>query len=111
MIFVMLGSSVGAMSRFILSNYLSQFGAMPFPTLIINSVGAFLLGILLAYDVPSSRYLLGATGFLGAFTTFSTFSHETLILFKEQRFFTATLYVIGSVSLCLLLCMMGFTMN
>lgn len=71
MIFVMLGGFFGAMSRFLISKALSSINkGFPFPTLIINSIGSFLLGIVLANEISQTVYQLMGIGFLGAFTTF-----------------------------------------
>ena len=100
MISVMLGGFFGAMSRFLMSKALSSINkGFPFPTLIINSIGSFLLGIVLASDMSQTMYQLIAIGFLGAFTTFSTFSYETLQLLKKGQFILATCYCVGSIIL------------
>ena len=100
MISVMLGGFFGAMSRFLISKTLSSINkGFPFPTLIINSIGSFLLGIVLASDLSQTMYQLVGIGFLGAFTTFSTFSYETLQLLTKGQFILATLYYVGSIML------------
>lgn len=100
MISVMLGGFFGAMSRFLMSKALSSINkGFPFPTLIMNSIGSFLLGIVLASDMPQTTYQLVGIGFLGAFTTFSTFSYETLQLLIKGQFILATLYCVGSIIL------------
>lgn len=100
MIFVMLGGFFGAMSRFLMSKALSSINkGFPFPTLIINSIGSFLLGSVLASDMSHTMYQLVGIGFLGAFTTFSTFSYETLQLLTKGQFILATCYCVGSIIL------------
>ena len=100
MISVMLGGFFGAMSRFLISKTLSSINkGFPFPTLIINSIGSFLLGIVVASEMSQTFYQLIGIGFLGAFTTFSTFSYETLQLMKNGQFILATLYCLGSIIL------------
>ena len=100
MISVMLGGFFGAMSRFLISKTLSSINkGFPFPTLIINSIGSFLLGIVLASEMSQTFYQLIGIGFLGAFTTFSTFSYETLQLMKNGQFILATYYCVGSIIL------------
>ena len=100
MISVMLGGFFGAMSRFLISKTLSSINkGFPFPTLIINSIGSFLLGIVLASEMSQTFYQLIGIGFLGAFTTFSTFSYETLQLMTKGQFILATYYCVGSILL------------
>ena len=100
MIFVMLGGFFGAMSRFLMSKALSSINkGFPFPTLIINSIGSFLLGSVLASDMSHKMYQLVGIGILGAFTTFSTFSYETLQLLTKGQFILATCYCVGSIIL------------
>ena len=100
MITVMLGGFFGAICRFLISKALSSINkGFPFPTLIINSFGSFLLGIVLASEISQPMYQLIGIGFLGAFTTFSTFSYETLQLMKKGRFLFATYYCVGSIIL------------
>ena len=84
---VALGGALGAVSRYLVSGWINRLaGASPFPygTLTVNLVGCFLLGLLMSLGsegrwglTPQLRLLLGA-GFLGALTTFSTFSFETI---------------------------------
>lgn len=72
----------------------------PWATLFINVVGSFLLGLVVATGPArlSADIRLGlAAGFLGAFTTFSTFSHETVTMVREGRVASAALYVAISV--------------
>lgn len=96
---VALGGAFGASARFLISTYWfpPRPGGIPWSTLGINLVGCFLLGICYVAMVEQQhwptehKYLLMA-GFLGAFTTFSTFSLETLILFQQQNWLTAAFY-------------------
>jgi fluoride exporter len=82
----------GAMARFLMSNWASKFnlGGIPAGTLFVNGVGSLLLGLMLGSvlftEGLSERYRLALTvGFLGGFTTFSTFSVETVQLFEQGR--------------------------
>jgi CrcB protein len=84
----------------------------PIATFIINVAGSFLIGILgqLGVDTtmlsPEARLFL-TTGFCGGFTTFSTFSYETMQLLEDNRYGTATAYIAGSVLVSLAACMLG----
>ena len=83
------GAVLGANSRYLLTNYFAgRFGAaFPYGTLFINITGSFLLGFVLVLignrivSDPGYRLLIG-TGFLGAYTTFSTFSYDTIVLLE-----------------------------
>ena len=83
--FVALGGAFGAVSRYWVSTWVQRLipGQFPYGTLTVNVVGCFCLGLLmelLRSEVeipPTLRHLVGV-GFLGAFTTFSTFGHETI---------------------------------
>ncbi|MCI0703611.1 MAG: fluoride efflux transporter CrcB [Planctomycetia bacterium] len=105
-----LGGGVGANARYWLGHYIGQwqlrrFERIEFPwaTFAINVIGSIVLGfvasVFLNHPDPARRnwYLLLGTGFCGGFTTFSTFSLETLELMQDHRLLAATAYVCGSV--------------
>ena len=101
---VAIGGSFGAVARYLIniSPLAGLFEKFPFPTFLINISGSFLIGflmILLADKVEVSENLRMAViiGFLGAFTTFSTFEMEIFGLVRERYFATAFLYLILSV--------------
>jgi len=106
--FVALGGAGGASLRFYISqlvlNWLGK--GFPFATLMVNISGSFIMGLLYQLieheiiDIHVHRTLIGI-GFLGAFTTFSTFSLQTLSLIETGRLAAAAVYVIASVTLCL----------
>jgi CrcB protein len=89
---VAIGGAVGAVSRYIVSRVVSQLAPMsriPWGTISVNVIGSFFLSLIvfssIERGVPSRNFiLLFGTGFLGAFTTFSTFTYETLALFEEN---------------------------
>ena len=100
---VMIGGALGSGGRYLVGHAIPYSeGAFPFATFAVNLAGAFLLGVLsgiaLRSDILSrSMLLLLGTGFCGGFTTFSTFSAETLSLFEAGHQLLAATYVIGSV--------------
>lgn len=105
---IALGGAAGALARFWVSNGLYGWLGRDFPygTLFINVSGSFLMGLLTVLMIQ--RFALSAeyraailVGFLGAYTTFSTFSLETLVLFEEGSVLKAALNVFLSVILCL----------
>lgn len=90
-----LGGSLGAISRYGVSQLLKPYtNYFPYATLLINLTGSFLFGIMLGmgFDRESAGYLFFTAGFLGAFTTFSTFSYETVQLFNQKEFIKSFVY-------------------
>jgi CrcB protein len=97
------GGALGAMARYFLNNSALSRIATPFPTatFIINITGSFILGFFLTLvteRLSVSPYLrvAVAVGFVGAYTTFSTFEYETVVLVRERGYFLAFLYVASS---------------
>lgn len=100
-IIVGIGGIFGSITRYALGKYISDRTntMFPFGTFTINITGAFLLGILTAYQGPREVYLLLGDGFLGAYTTFSTFMYEGFHLFKGKEKLNAIIYIFGSLIL------------
>ncbi len=97
---VALAGALGALCRYAIAVLIGPL-AFPWATLGVNVAGSFMLGLLYAFaPVPDGvlRVAVG-TGFLGAFTTFSTFSVETVALVHEGRPVLAAGYVLASVML------------
>lgn len=102
---VVLGGILGALARYGLGTVLPAPGGWPLPTLTINLAGAFLLGALLEAlvrrgpDAGRRRVvrLLAGTGFMGAFTTYSTLALETNTLLGAGRSTDALLYVAATL--------------
>ena len=114
---IAVGGAFGALMRFFVSTgtYLLLGRGFPYGTLMVNVLGSLLMGAL--FVVLSERLALGPewragllVGLLGAFTTFSTFSLETLVLLEEGRWLTASANVFVSVLLCLLATWIGLTL-
>lgn len=98
MIFVMIGGCFGAMSRFYIGKLLAgKSTRFPVSTFAVNILGSFLLGTAVNSELSTALYGLIGIGFLGAFTTFSTFSYEALQLLLARRFPTAVLYIMSSI--------------
>ena len=109
------GSFAGGALRYILSVGLSKLGrlwAFPIGIMVINILGCFLIGVLYGYFKSKATTdpvlpLLLMTGILGGFTTFSTFSFETVQLLQQNEWLKAALYVAGSVGLGVVACYLG----
>lgn len=108
------GGALGAVSRYLVSNGVHNMLGRDFPygTLSVNVLGSLLMGfiyiLLLERMDPGAHWRpLLLIGFLGAFTTFSTFSIETLNLVEGGELFRAMLNILLSVSTCLIACWAG----
>lgn len=113
LILVALGGSIGAVFRYLISIFMIQvFGSsFPFGTLLVNVIGSFFMGVIYAlgqmsHISPELKALIGI-GLLGALTTFSTFSNETLLLMQEGDWLKAILNVVLNLSLCLFMVYLG----
>lgn len=100
------GGALGAVSRYGISlaaGHLIGHG-FPWGTLIVNVAGSFIMGILIAifahfWHPPNALRLFFVTGFLGGFTTFSTFSLDIVTLYERGEIVSAVLYGTASVAL------------
>ncbi|WP_394165342.1 fluoride efflux transporter CrcB [Neptunomonas phycophila] len=107
------GGALGAVSRYWLAGMLnSKADKLPLGTLSCNVIGSLLMGILFVLIMekaklsPELRPML-MVGFLGAFTTFSSFSLETVALLQEGHTMSALIYVLLSVILCIIALSVG----
>jgi len=112
------GGFFGAISRYFVSELVYTFigTGLPYGTLAVNLVGSFLLGIVaqlgLSGDLlPDSVNSFVGIGFLGAFTTFSTFSVQTLELLESGSPLKALLNISLNIILCLIGAWSGFTLG
>ena len=104
--YVALGSAMGGAARYLLGGWIQQRAGSAFPiqTLFINVSGSFLLGFLQRYGLetttfsPEVRTML-TIGFCGGYTTFSTFSYETVRMLEDGDWHRAALY--GGLSVAL----------
>ncbi|MEF2551408.1 fluoride efflux transporter CrcB [Aurantimonas sp. A2-1-M11] len=104
LLIVAAGGAVGATLRHLSGMAaLRLFGAgFPWGTVVVNVLGSFLMGLFIElagrrFDAPQEIRLLVATGCLGGFTTFSTFSLDAVVLAERGSHMLAAIYVIGSV--------------
>ncbi|HEX3031670.1 MAG TPA: fluoride efflux transporter CrcB [Bacillota bacterium] len=112
-LFVAVGGALGAISRFSLGKLVARLlpGVFPWGTLIINVLGSFALGVLSGMAAQGQvsedlKYFLGI-GFLGAFTTFSTFGYESVILLEGGSLAAGITYIVASVVSCLIASWLG----
>lgn len=104
MLAVAAGGAIGSVARYLvnISPLATVFEKFPFPTFLINVSGSFLIGFFLIlltdrFDPPEALRLAIIVGFLGAFTTFSTFEMEIYGLIKEGETISALAYLFLSV--------------
>ena len=105
---VAVGGAFGAVARYAISTWIfdSTSHKFPYATLSVNVLGSFVMGIFFVLILekglllPEWRGVL-MIGFLGAFTTFSTFSLDALGLWQNGHLFLALVYALGTVGLCL----------
>ena len=112
------GGAIGAILRYAISiwfvtNFSSNF---PWPTLVANAIGALLIGIL--YVMIGEKGLVAVEwrpfliiGLLGALTTFSSFSLETITLIEQAEWFLAVVYTLSSVLICIFLTWLGIMLT
>ena len=111
------GGFLGAVARYLVGGWVQRLlpAAFPYGTLAVNVVGSLLLGAVYELGTargaldPQLRLMLGV-GVLGAFTTFSTFSLETLNLLREGSVFMAGTNVLTNVLVCLAAVWLGVTL-
>ena len=112
LLYVAVGGALGAVLRYLIGNWLST-EQMPWGTLTVNLVGSLLLGALMGAAASSEAIskemvMFLGVGVLGAFTTLSTFSVDTINLWKDGRISTALLYAISTSVLGPLLALLGW---
>jgi fluoride exporter len=114
LILIAAGGAVGALARYGVSRLAQPLGGISFPagTLVVNLTGAFLLGLVATYlvertGVPAEWRIAATIGVIGSYTTYSTFSLETLVLLEEGQWWLAMFNVAGSVVGCIALAWAG----
>lgn len=120
LLLVAVGGALGAVARYQTTAWLARLAypsTFPYGTLAVNVAGSFLLGLLLGFGAesrlavpPTLRIALGA-GFLGAFTTFSTFSYETLEVLRLGEPRLALVNVAANLTAALAACWLGIVLG
>ncbi|HUI10550.1 MAG TPA: fluoride efflux transporter CrcB [Bacteroidota bacterium] len=108
LLFVFIGGGIGAAARYLLQGVVYKFAGTEFPygTIVVNVLGCFTIGLLMSsmedrfLATPALRLFL-TIGILGGFTTFSSFSYETMALLREGNLLAGGINVVASVLLCL----------
>ncbi|HLY06795.1 MAG TPA: fluoride efflux transporter CrcB [Rhizomicrobium sp.] len=111
-----LGGALGTLARYWLSGVIANAVGQTFPwgTIIVNVTGSFVIGFFATLTAPDGRFLVSGstrqyvmTGFCGGYTTFSSFSLQTLNLMNDREWLYAGGNVLASVALCLLFVWLG----
>jgi CrcB protein len=111
-----LGSALGGMARYGCSGLVARLIGETFPwgTIVVNVTGSFVIGLFATLTEPDGRLFVSATarqfvmlGLLGGFTTFSSFSLQTLNLLRDGEWLQAGTNIVGSVLLCLMAVWLG----
>ena len=115
---IAIGGAAGSLCRYGMSNgiYLLLGRSFPYGTLAVNILGSFILGIVYILMIErasiSEELRAGITiGLLGAFTTFSAFSIETINLIESGEILKAGLNILFSVTLCIVGCWLGMNLS
>lgn len=114
MLWIGIGGFLGANARYAFGRWIGLHLGITFPwgTGIVNVTGAFLIGIIFTLltdrvvDDPMWRQLV-IVGFLGGYTTFSSFTFESVTMMQDGRWMPALAYIVGSNALGLLACFAG----
>ena len=113
-ILVGVGGFLGSVVRYLLSTLISFDSptSIPLGTFLVNVIGCFVIGVIYSF---SERFMIGsevrlflATGVCGGFTTFSAFSAESIVLFRDGNYTFAVLYILSSVIVGLLATIFGW---
>jgi len=117
-ILICFGGAVGTGARYLLGGFVARVAGPDFPygTLLINVLGSFLIGVvqqvgLSTLMIPDTLRLVLAVGVMGGFTTYSSFSYETVKLVETASWGAAGAYVVFTTTLCLVGCVMGLSLG
>ena len=114
LLYIGIFGGLGCVARYLTSGWVYQLAGrnLPYGTLFVNVVGSFLLALLMVLGLRSAMFSpeirIGlAVGFMGGFTTFSTFSYETLRLLEDGSFWQAGVNILLNIVLCLFFAVLG----
>jgi fluoride exporter len=117
-VFLAIAGALGALSRYGLSGLIQRLSGAGFPygTLVVNVLGSLVIGFVMQIGlntdiIPRMLRVTITIGFLGAFTTFSTFSYETVGYLQDGAWLLASLNIISNLGLCLLSTISGMALG
>lgn len=115
-LFVGLGSFIGGISRYVVSLFIQNkfLSTFPYGTLAVNIIGCFLIGIIYGFsergNMNAEWRIFLATGIMGGFTTFSSFSNETVSMLRDAQYLQAFSYIFFSVIIGLAVTFAGISL-
>jgi CrcB protein len=115
--YLSVGAVLGAILRFLVTHFSSEFShhrGFPYGTLVVNVTGSLIVGFVLTWKTgPANDHfrLFAATGFCGAFTTFSAFAYESMGYLRDGRFGTLALNVVLNNVLCMIAVVLGMYLH
>jgi fluoride exporter len=114
LLLICLGGAVGTGARYLIGGLTARWLGPEFPygTLFINVLGSFLIGFiqqvgLTTLAIPETTRLVLTIGVMGGFTTYSSFSYETIRLIENGSWLGATTNIVLTTGLCLVVCVLG----
>ena len=117
-IFLAIAGALGALSRYGLSGLIQRLSGAGFPygTLAVNVLGSLVIGFVMQIGlntdiIPRTLRVTITVGFLGAFTTFSTFSYETVGYLQDGAWLLASVNIISNLGLCLISTIIGMALG
>lgn len=110
-VLIFIGGGIGSLLRYFLSKYSQQYfsGEFPFGTLFVNILASFILGLFIGKSLSNQEAAKAfiAIGICGGFSTFSTFSNDTLQLILSNKLAEASLNILLNTTLCILATYIG----
>ncbi len=118
LLLICLGGAVGTGARYLIGGLVARWLGSEFPygTLFINVLGSFLIGFvqqvgLTTLAIPETTRLVLTIGVMGGFTTYSSFSYETISLIENGSWLGAATNVVLTTGLCLVVCVLGLALG